>query len=72
MSGIKTTIKVGTKPQTSKPATKFPIKKLQANCKKLFGVSTCTFAGATAGMTGEYTIEEIKTHIEKWRRKEVK
>lgn len=68
----KATTKVGTKPQTSKPAAKFPIKKLQANCRKLFGVSTCTFAGATAGMTGEYTIDEIKTHIEKWCRTEVK
>lgn len=72
MSGTKTTTKVGTKPQVLKPAVKFPIEKLQGNCRKLFGVSSCTFAGATAGMTGEYTIEEIKTHIEKWRRTEVK
>lgn len=72
MSGAKTTMKVGTKPQTLKSEAKFSIEKLRANCRKLFGVSSCVFAGATAGMTGEYTIEEIKTHIEKWRRKEVK
>lgn len=53
-------------------ATKFPIEKLAANCRRLFGVSTCTFAGATHGLTGEYTVEEMKKHIEKWRKQEVK
>lgn len=53
-------------------ATKFPIEKLAANCRQLFGVSSCTFAGATHGLTGEYTVEEMKKHIEKWRKQEVK
>lgn len=52
--------------------TKFPIEKLAANCRRLFGVSSCTFAGATYGMTGEYTVEEMKKHIEKWLKQEVK
>lgn len=53
-------------------ATKFPIEKLAANCRQLFGVSSCTFAGATHGLTGEYTVEEMKKHIEKWCGQEVK
>ena len=53
-------------------ATKFPIEKLAVNCRQLFGVSSCTFAGATYGLTGEFTVEEMKKHIEKWRKQEVK
>lgn len=53
-------------------ATKFPIDKLAVNCRQLFGVSSCTFAGATHGLTGEFTVEEMKKHIEKWRKQEVK
>lgn len=52
-------------------AQKFTIEKLQENCQKLFGVSTSTFVGATYGMTGKYSIEEMKTHIETWKRKGV-
>ncbi len=51
---------------------KFPLEKLRANCKKIFGVTDCTFAGATYGMTGNYTITEIKARLEKWRGTEVK
>lgn len=50
---------------------KFPIKKLQENCMELFGVSTSTFAGATYSMAGEYTIEEMRAHIEAWKKKGV-
>ncbi len=51
---------------------KFPLEKLATGCKTLFGVSASTFAGATAGMTGDYSIAEIKEHITKWLKKEVK
>lgn len=63
-----------TQVQPVKAATekKFPLEKLRANCKKLFGVTDCAFAGATHGMTGSYTVEEIKAQLEKWRRTEVK
>ncbi len=54
-----------------KTIQKYPIKKLQMNCNQLFGVSTSTFVGATYGMTGEYSIEEMKTHIEAWKKKGV-
>ena len=55
----------------SKTPQKFPIEKLAAGCKTLFSVSSSTFAGATAGMTGSYTIAEVKDHIEKWLKKPV-
>lgn len=50
-------------------AKKFPLAKLAANCQQLFGVSSCTFAGATHGLSGEFTVEEMKAQIEKWSRK---
>lgn len=53
-------------------APKYTVEKLRLNCRKLFGVSTSTFAGATYGMTGKYTVEEMKTHIEAWKKKGVK
>lgn len=51
---------------------KFTVEKLAANCRRLFGVSASTFAGATYGMTGEYTVEEMKAHIEAWGKRGVK
>lgn len=59
-------------PTQGKITKKFTVEKLQANCRELFGISTSTFAGATYGMTGTYTVEEMKAHIEAWRKKEVK
>lgn len=51
---------------------KFTVERLQADCRRLFGVSTSTFAGATYGMTGKYSIEEMKAHIDDWKKKGVK
>ena len=53
-------------------ALKYTVGKLQENCRQLFGVSTSTFAGATYGMTGKYTVEERRAHIEAWKKREVK
>ena len=53
-------------------ASKFTVEKLRVNCHKLFGVSTSTFAGATYGMTGKYSVEEMRAHIEAWKKKGVK
>nr|DAG87052.1 MAG TPA: hypothetical protein [Caudoviricetes sp.] len=53
-------------------APKYAVEKLQENCRQLFGVSTSTFAGATYGMTGKYTVEEMRAHIEAWQKREVK
>ncbi len=51
---------------------KFELRKLRKNCQALFGVSTSTFVGATTGMHGRYSVEEIKAHIEAWKKKGVK
>lgn len=52
--------------ETTQAPQKFPIEKLAQGCRTLFGVSSSTFAGATAGMTGEYTVAEMKKHITDW------
>lgn len=58
---------------TAGPAVKYQLSKLRDNAEQIFGVSSCTFAGATAKLPdGEYTIEEIKATIQKWQNKEVK
>lgn len=57
-------------PVTQTP--KFTVEKLGENCRRLFGVSMTLYAGATYGMTGEYTVEEMKRHIEVWKKKEVR
>ncbi len=48
--------------------TKYPLAKLRENCLKLFGVTSSTFDGATFNLKGEYTVEEAKIAIEKWKR----
>ncbi|MEZ3514473.1 MAG: hypothetical protein K1W37_04240 [Lachnospiraceae bacterium] len=59
-------------PAQGKTAKKYTVEKLQANCRQLFGVSTSTFAGATYGITGDYTVEEMQAHIEAWKKKGAK
>ena len=54
-----------------KAGRRFPVGTLAAHCRKVFGVSSCAFAGATHGLTGSYTISEMKTIIENWKNKEV-
>ena len=63
---------VGQETVTNGAAPKYAIEKLQENCRQLFGVSTSTFAGATFGMTGKYTVEEMRAHIDAWKKREVK
>lgn len=53
-------------------APKFTVGRLREKCYTLFGVTTSTFDGATNGLDGEYTIEEMKNRIAKWQNKEVK
>lgn len=57
---------------TENTAPKFPIERLRKECIALFGVSSATFDGATAGLEGEFTIEEIKTKIKDWLKKPIK
>ena len=56
--------------QTMKP--KFSVEKLGENCRALFGISSTHFAGATHGLTGEYTVDDMKKIIDKWDKREVK
>ena len=59
-------------PAQGKVVKKYTVERLQAACRRLFGVSTSTFVGATYGMTGSYTIEEMRARIEAWCKKGVK
>ncbi len=64
--------RAGAEAASTTQAPKFTVERLGADCRQLFGVSSCTYAGATHGMTGKYTVEEMKAHIKEWCGKEVK
>lgn len=52
---------------------KYRLDKLAESCRELFGCSSIAFAGATFGLPdGEYAVEEIRTIITKWLKKEAK
>ena len=51
---------------------KFPIEKLRSNCVALFGVTSSTFDGATHGLNGEFTVDEMKNVINKWQKTAIK
>lgn len=52
---------------------KYAKEELRKACVKLFGVTSSTFAGATADLPdGDYTVSEVKEHIKTWLEKEVK
>lgn len=55
-----------TAPAQAVAVKKYPVAKLRANCRQLFGVSASTYDGATYGMTGEYSVEEMRSHIKAW------
>lgn len=64
---------MATKATPEQEAAKFPLESLRKNCRAVFGVSACTFAGATAELPdGEYTKEDIQARINAWAAKEVK
>lgn len=55
-----------------KKERKVPLDNLRRSCVKLFGVSFSTFDGVTVGLSGKYTVDEMRGIIDKWLRKEVK
>ena len=58
---------------TKKAEPKVPLEVLKRDCVKLYKISSSTFVGATSSLPdGEYTIEEVRTVINKWLKKEVK
>jgi hypothetical protein len=48
----------------------FSLERLEQDCHKLFGVTPSTFAAATNKLkkAKKYTVAEIQTAIEKWRK----
>lgn len=51
---------------------KYSIPLLQRHAFELFNVPTSTFVGATEGLDGEYTVEEVRQIINDWKKKEAK
>lgn len=47
-------------------APKFTIERLRRDCFRIFGVTTSTFDGAAFGLTGEYTVEQMRERLCKW------
>lgn len=68
------TKKTGAASETEAKAVgkKIPIENLRRSCGKLFDVTPSTFDGATVGLSGKYTVEEMKAIIKGWLEKEVK
>lgn len=60
-----------TKTEPKKEISKFTIGTLAKNSQKLFGVSQSTFAGATFGISGTYSVDEMKAIIDKWLKKPI-
>lgn len=57
--------------QAQKPAEPtFSVAQLRASARNLFGISQSTYDGATDGLTGEFTVEAMREHIEKWLKEE--
>lgn len=52
--------------QPEKAAAKFTIERLRPYAREVFGVSQSTFDGATYGVEGEFTVDEMKKRIEDW------
>lgn len=51
---------------------KYSIETMKKACITLFGVSTSTYIAATYNLKGEYTVSEMKKHIDNWLKEEVK
>ena len=55
----------------AKPAEPtFTIRQLRPDARALFGISQSTYDGATHGLTGEFTVEGMREHINKWLKEE--
>lgn len=42
----------------------FSLERLRRDCFKVFGVTPSTFDGATYGLTGEFTVNELREKIQ--------
>lgn len=52
---------------SDKRAPKFTIENLRSHCLDVFGVTLSTFNGAVYGLEGNFTVEEMRKHIEAWK-----
>ena len=52
----------------------FTLDRLRTDCLNLFSVASATFDGATSDMdkSKEYTVDEVRNHIDDWKKKGVK
>lgn len=62
----KTTAPAAAETKATPVKRKIPIEKLRRSCVKLFGVTPSTFDGATVGLKGAFTVEEMQTRITAW------
>ena len=58
--------------QESETTQRYTVEQLRIHALKLFGVTQSTYVGATHNLDGEYTVEEMRDHINKWLNKEVR
>lgn len=56
---------------TAAQKPRFTLARLRQDCLKLFGVTSSTFDGATRGLTGDFTVAELRTHIDGWKKKKI-
>lgn len=61
-----TTGKGAAKTPAAPKSPKFSVTRLRKDCLKLFGVTVSTFDGATKGLSGEFSVEEMAERIKKW------
>lgn len=52
--------------ETPAKLPRFTIERLRRDCFSLFGVTTSTFDGATFGLKGEYTVEDMRQRLKGW------
>lgn len=55
------------KPETAAAPPQFTLDRLRKDCLRLFGITVSTFDGATLGLTGRYSVEEMRSRIERWK-----
>lgn len=54
------------KPEPKPKGVTFTVADLRDYAREVFGVSQSTYDGATFGLEGEFTVDEMKQRIEDW------
>lgn len=57
---------MSTKTKPSEKAEKYSLETLRENSYELFGISSSAFDGASFGLEGEFTIDEMKKKVNTW------